>query len=94
MAEGGDGCESRGPRGLASSSYSGRLLPLAGPAEIARPAGYRNLRPGPAEPAGDTGERVGQRAACGLGAVLASDLHGECSPVLPVRPAALSQVGM
>lgn len=96
MAEGGDGyllglgCESRGPRGLESSSYNGHLLPLAGPAEATCLAGYRNLRPGPPERAGDTGQRIGQRAACGLGAVLASYLHGECLPVLQMRRAVLS----
>jgi hypothetical protein len=88
MAEGGDGYllwlgfESRGPRGLASSSCNGRLLPLAGPAEVTCLAGYRNLRPGPPERAGDPGQHLGQRAACGLGAVLACYLHGKCAPVL------------
>lgn len=88
MAEGGDGYllrlvgDSRGPRGLESSSYNGRLLPLAGPAEVTCLARYRNLRPGPPERAGDPGQHLGQRAACGLRAVLASYLHGECLPVL------------
>lgn len=65
----------------------GRLLPLAGPAEVARLAGYGNLRPGPAERAGDTGQRVGQRAARGFRAVLSFYLHGKCSLACPLDEA-------
>lgn len=87
-AEGGEGTlgwlgrESRNPAvwGWESGSYRARLLPAAGPAEAPCLAGRRHLRPGPPERAGDPGQRAGQRAACGLGAVLPSHLHGECRP--------------
>lgn len=72
------GVRAQAARGLESNSYWGRFLPLAGSAEVTCLEGCSNLRPDPPECAGDTSQRVGQRAACGLGAVLASYLHGEC----------------
>jgi hypothetical protein len=63
------------------------LLPAAGPAEDVCLAEYRNLRPGPPERAGDSGQPVRQRAACGLRAVLPAYLHGEWAPVLQIGSA-------
>lgn len=61
---------------------TGSSSSLAGPSEVTRLAGYCHLRPGSPERAGDPGQRVGQRAARGLGAVLPSYLHCECSSAL------------
>lgn len=72
------GAEEPSPSPVLSPS---RLVPAAGPAEVACLAGHRHLRPGPPERARDAGQPAGQRAASGLGTVLPCYLHGEWEPM-------------